>query len=192
VKTNEVLFVHGSGEGGYKADQPLAASLQQHLGTDYNVRYPKMPQDDASPDFGWLRKIGDEIAAVPDEIFLVGHSLGASMLLKYLSENTAPLRVRGMFLLATPFWSGNEDWVKGLKLRDDFASALSRDVPIFLYQCEDDEEIDRAQLAIYEVALPWASVRRLPKGGHQFNNDLAFVARDLQKAARNLPRRPFA
>lgn len=180
MKTNEVLFVHGSGEDGYKADQPLAASLQQHLGTDYNVRYPKMPQDEASPDFGWLRKIGEEIAAAPGKIILVGHSLGASMLLKYLSENKES-RIRGMFLLATPFWSGNEDWVQGLKLRDDFASALSRDVPIFLYHCEDDEEVDIAQLAMYEAEIPWASVRRLPKGGHQFNNDLAFVARDLRR-----------
>ena len=181
-KDNEpvVLFVHGGGEGGYEADQPLAVSLRRHLGTKYDVRSPRMPEDTASPDFGWLRTIGDEIARTRGEIFLVGHSLGASMLLKYLSENTVPSEIRGVFLLATPFWSGNEEWEKGLKLRRDFASSLSQDIPMFLYHSQDDEEIDVSHLAIYEAELPWATVRRVAAGGHQFNEDLAFVARDIQ------------
>ena len=174
-----MLFVHGGGDRGYEADAPLAASLAQHLGANYDVRYPKMPDDTASPDFGWPRKIAGEIGPMPDDIVLVGHSLGASMLLKYLSENRVAARVRGVFLLATPFWSGKEEWERGLKLREDFASALPRDVPIFLYHCQDDEEVSISHLAIYEEKLPRAIVRKVPAGGHQFDNDLARVARDI-------------
>src|SRR5687767_10441954 len=100
IAKDEVLFIHGGGENGYEADAPLAASLQQRLGTNYHVRYPKMPDDESLPDFGWVEEIQREIAAAGREVFLVGHSLGASMLLKCLSENRISSRIRGIFLLA--------------------------------------------------------------------------------------------
>jgi len=176
----QVLFVQGGGEHGYEADANLAASLREALGATYNVRYPHMPNDDA-PDFGWGRQIGQELSAIKGEVILVGHSLGASMLLKYLSENTITNPIGGIFLLATPFWSGDEDWQKALALREDFADRLPSDVPIFLYQCRDDEEIDVATLAIYAKKLPHATVRENASGGHQFGNDLTQVALDIKK-----------
>jgi predicted alpha/beta hydrolase family esterase len=139
-----------------------------------------MPDDESLPDFGWVEEIQREIAAAGREVFLVGHSLGASMLLKCLSENRISSRIRGIFLLATPFWSGSEEWEKGLMLREDFASALPRDISIFLYHSGDDEEVDVSSLDIYEARLPRAIARRPATGGHQFDNDLALVARDIQ------------
>src|SRR5262249_51322790 len=128
----------------------------------------------------WCRKIGREIAAVKGEVFLVGHSLGASMLLKYLSENEVSNVVRGIFLLATPFWRGDEEWQKGLTLRENFAKTLPRDVPIFLYHNKDDEEVAVSDLAIYTGKLPHATIRRAAGGGHQFSNDLSRVAADIE------------
>jgi pimeloyl-ACP methyl ester carboxylesterase len=121
----QVLFIHGGGDGGYEADAELAASLQRSLGTGYEVRYPRMPEE-PPPDFGWGHKIGSEIAAIEGEALLVGHSLGASMLLKYLSENRIASPIRGIFLIATPWWSGDEEWKQGLQLREDFADAIPR------------------------------------------------------------------
>jgi predicted alpha/beta hydrolase family esterase len=139
-----------------------------------------MPHDDA-PDFGWGRQIGQEIGAIPGELILVGHSLGASMLLKYLSEHPLTHPLGGIFLLATPFWSGDEDWQKALALREDFVDSLPKAVPIFLYHSRDDEEIDVAHLALYAQKLPQAAIRELATGGHQFGNDLTLVARDIQQ-----------
>jgi hypothetical protein len=42
-----VLFVHGGGEGTYEEDKRLVASLRYVLGAAYDVRYPKMPNEDA-------------------------------------------------------------------------------------------------------------------------------------------------
>jgi len=85
--TKSVLFIQGGGDDGYEADAKLAASLRQALGAAYDVRYPEMLSDDAMSDFGWPRQIGNEILLVDGEVILVAHSLGASMLLKYLSES---------------------------------------------------------------------------------------------------------
>src|SRR5262245_19787463 len=120
TEKKQVLFICGGGEGGYEADTKLAVSLRVALGTAYDVRYPQMPNED-TPDFGWGRQIGKEIAAIKGQVILVGHSLGASMLLKYLSEHAINDPIGGIFLLATPFWSRDEDWQKGLALHEDFA-----------------------------------------------------------------------
>ena len=176
----EILFIHGGGIGGYEADAKLVASLRKALGTTYLVYNPKMPSDETSPDFGWLKQIDKEISSVQGGVILAGHSLGASMLLKYLSENKIKKIISGIFLISTPFWSGDEDWVRGLKLKEDFARKLPNDVPVFLYHCRDDVEAPLDHLKYYEQKLPWAAVREIASGGHQLNNDLSLVAKDIK------------
>jgi predicted alpha/beta hydrolase family esterase len=102
------------------------------------------------------------------------------MLLKYLSENKMNKKIAGIFLIATPFWNGDEDWVKALMLRKDFAEKIDQNIPLFFYHCRDDEEVPFAQLSIYRQQLPWASFREIPTGGHQLANDLTIVANDIK------------
>lgn len=176
----QVLFIQGgSGEEDHAADAKLVASLQQRLGESYLVHYPLLPND-SSPDFGRKKQIGKEISAIKGEIILAGHSLGASMLLKYLSESPVQKKIAGIFLISTPFWSGDEDWKQGLKLQADFADKLPKDVPIFLYHCRDDEEVPFDHLRLYAQNLPKATVREVTSGGHHLNNDLSRVAEDIK------------
>jgi len=180
--SRNVLFIHGAGDGGYEADKLLAASLQKELGAAYKVHFPKMSQDETESFFGWdwPKQIGKEISSIKGEIILVGHSLGASMLLKFLSENKIKKQIVGVFLTAPPFWSGDEDWVQPLKLSEDFHSNLPKDVPIFFYQCKDDEEIPFSQFNRYKREFPRATFREIKNGGHQFNNDLSIVTIDIK------------
>ena len=175
-----VLFIQGGGgDEDYQADAKLVASLQEVLGSAYTVHYPLLPNE-SSPDFGRRKQIAKEILLNKGEIILVGHSLGASMLLKYLSENEVKKKVAGIFLISTPFWSGQEDWKQGLKLHEDFPDKLPKNVPIFLYHCRDDEEVPFAHLSIYAQKLPQAIVREIGSGGHQLNNNLSLVANDIK------------
>lgn len=93
-----VLFVQGGGEGAHEADEKLAASLRDALGGGYDVRSPKMP-DEGRPEVGaWKGKIAGELATMDGEAILVGHFVGAHMLLKYLSEEEVKNRTEGSFL----------------------------------------------------------------------------------------------
>ena len=176
----DILFIQGGGEKGYEVDAKLVTSLQKELGNDYDVLYPKLKTNESMTDFGWLQQLGQKISNIKGEMILVGHSLGASMLLKFISENEIKNKISGIFLISTPFWSGNEDWVQGLKLKEDFADKLPKNVPIFLYHCRDDKEIPIDHLAIYKQKLPNAIVREIKIGGHQLNNDLSLVAKDIK------------
>jgi alpha-beta hydrolase superfamily lysophospholipase len=132
----QVLFIQGGGsEEDYAADAKLVASLKRHLGESYLVHYPLLPADEAAPDFGRKKQIAKEISSIEGEVILAGHSLGASMLLKYLSESRVQKKIAGIFLISTPFWSGAEDWKQGFKLQENFADKLPKGVPIFLYHC---------------------------------------------------------
>lgn len=179
MKKNILFIQGGGGEEDYAADAKLVESLHKVLGEEYSIHYPLLPNED-SPDFGRSKQIAKEISLIEADIILVGHSLGASMLLKYLSENKIQKTIAGIFLISTPFWSGDEDWVQGFKLEENFSDKLPKNTPLFLYHCRDDEEISFDHLSIYKQKLPWAVFREIPSGGHQINNDLSMVAQDIK------------
>ncbi|MEJ2557124.1 MAG: alpha/beta hydrolase [Anaerolineae bacterium] len=113
------------------------------------------------------------------QIILVGHSVGGSILLKYLSEENVKKPIVGIFLIATPYF-GAEDWqVDEVTLHEGFGSQLPQGAPIFLYHSRDDEWVPFAHLAMYAKQLPQATIREFDDRGHQFNNDLSEVASDI-------------
>ena len=178
--SKQVLFIQGGGgKEDYNADAKLVASLREAIGEAYTVYYPPM-LDEHAPDFGRKKQIQQELVAIEGTVILVGHSLGASMILKLLSESQVDKKIEGIFLISTPFWSGDEDWVEGLKLQTNFAAKLPANVPVFLYHCSDDEEVPFDHLDRYAQKLQQAIVREIAGGGHQLDNDLSLVAKDIQ------------
>jgi hypothetical protein len=177
---NHILFIQGGGKGGYEADKALVDSLQKTLGKGYEINYPEIHSDESASDFGWTKQIGGKISEFKDDIILAGHSFGASMILKYLSESSVNKKIKGVFLVATPFWDGSEEWQTGLKLQEDFADKLPDEIPIFFYHCQDDEEIPFSHLEHYKQKLTQATFREIKTGGHQLNNDLTPVAEDIK------------
>lgn len=177
--TTTILFIHGAGDEGYAADQSLVSSLSSALGKNYPVLYPEMETDESRPDFGWMTQIAVQSADIGGKFILVGHSLGASMLLRYLSDCPVSARLQGVFLLAAPFWHGDEEWKSGLKLKEDFAAHLPAAMPIYLYHCRDDQEVPFSHLSQFKQKLPGGIFRDLKQGGHQFDQALTQVVEDI-------------
>ncbi len=171
-----ILFIHGAGGDAHALDSKLADSLQRTLGTEYEVKTPEMPKPNDPKYALWRDEVIRQLTAYDDSVILAGHSLGASILLKYLSEETVKHPIDGLFLAATPYWDMEE-----YKLREDFPKHLPKDLPIFLYQCKDDDIIPFDHLAMYAAKLPHATVREFDEGGHQFNDDLSAVAVDIAR-----------
>jgi uncharacterized protein len=174
----QILFIHGA--GGYEEDKKLAASLQDELGMAYEVHYPKMPDDDDPSYETWKEQIIKELSGLEGEVILVGHSFGASLLLKYLSEEKIEKSIVALFLIASPYW-GTEDWQAEYALEENFARRLPKHLQLFFYHSRDDDVVPFKHLALYKGKLPQARFNEFDKRGHQFNNDLSEVARDIQK-----------
>jgi uncharacterized protein len=176
----QVLFIQGTGEEGYQEDRKLVDSLKADLGQAYEVHYPAMPDADNPKYAAWKDQIAKQSAALEGKVVLVGHSLGASLLLKWLSEAPPAQVISGLFLLAPPYWDDPEWRIDEYVLRQDFAQSLPAGLPVFFYHCEDDEVVPFAHLALYESHLPQATIRAQATGGHQIGNDLAQVAQDIR------------
>jgi uncharacterized protein len=180
MSKNTIVFFHGGGgQNDYSADKLLVDSLKAELGSGWLIHYPLL-EDEDTPDLGRRDQIERTVRQADDNVILIAHSLGASMLLAYLSERRVRNRIKGIFLLACPFWSGDQEWVEPFKLRPDFAEKLNRSIPVHFYHCMDDEEVPFSQMNTYRQLLPWATFRAIPTGGHQFNNDMAIVACDVK------------
>jgi uncharacterized protein len=180
--TTQVLFIKGAGRGAHDEDKRLADSLQGALAQSYEVRYPAMPNDGDAPYEQWRERIELELAALPGPVVLVGHSVGASVLIKWVSERQGEQPIAGVFLAACPFWGGDGWRYEGyeeLALSPGFAASLPAGLPVYLYHCRDDATVPFDHLALYAQALPQATVREFEDGGHQFNDDLSVLARDI-------------
>jgi predicted alpha/beta hydrolase family esterase len=176
-----VLFIQGGGEGAHEADAKLAASLQAELGTGYEVRFPKMPNEDAPEYPDWVRSISEELAALGEGAVLVAHSLGASMVIKFLVEGRNPRALAGVFLIASPFWGdGNWEWPE-VELPAGARARLTNTGPLFFYHGSEDEIVPVAHLDLYAKAFPDAPVHRLSGRDHQLNDNLSEVAADIAR-----------
>lgn len=114
------------------------------------------------------------------EVILTGHSLGSSVLLKYLSEEGCENPIAGLFLIATPFWSKNSQ-VDQFVLREEFASTLPAIPQIFLYHSQDDDVVPVTHLAYYAEQLPKAIVRQLQGYGHLFRGGMPKLVDDINR-----------
>jgi predicted alpha/beta hydrolase family esterase len=183
--SKHVLFIQGAGQGAYEEDGLLVASLQSALGPAYDVRYPRMPNEDDAEYAAWKARIVSEVAGLDGEVFLVGHSVGSSVLLKYLSEERIEKSIAGLFLIATPHWGGDEFWKwDEVLLPQDIAAKLASIPRIFLYHSRDDEVVPFAHLALHAAKLPQATLREVDGRGHQFGNDLTDIAEDITASGR--------
>jgi predicted alpha/beta hydrolase family esterase len=178
-----VLFIHGAGEGAYEEDGLLVASLQSLLGSRYQVRYPRM-QNEESPEYAdWKPQIAAELADGEGGVVLVGHSVGASVLIKYLSEEQVERPITGLFLLAAPFWGADEFWKwEEVQLPENVDVRLAYIPHIYLYHSRDDDIVPFAHVGLYAATLPRGTARELDGRGHQFGNNLAEVAEDIRRA----------
>lgn len=64
--------------------------LQEQLGSDFLVYQPQFPNKQNAQYPEWKLFFEKTIAQLEDGLILIGHSLGASFLVKYLSENKIP------------------------------------------------------------------------------------------------------
>ena len=166
-----VLVIHGAGTPPFQHGHVYwQALLTAALGPRYSVSSPLMPEPDEPRYHHWATGIAEGMAG-SDPIVLVGHSLGASLLLKFLSEQTITRPLLGLFLVSTPHWGDPGGDMDEFTLALDFATHLPP-APIYLYHSQDDPEVPLAHLRVYARALPQATVRVLKDARHDFADGL--------------------
>jgi predicted alpha/beta hydrolase family esterase len=179
--TKQVLFVQGGGEGTHDEwDNKLVGSLKRELGTDYEIRYPRMPNE-ANPKYAlWKTALNKEFARLDDGAILVGHSIGATILINVLAEKPSYSAPSGIFLIAAPF-AGKGGWPsEDIESISDLDARLPKRWKIYFYHGSEDDTVPFGHVDLYERAIPQAVVRRLAGRDHQLNEEMSEVAADIR------------
>ena len=178
--TRQILFIQGGGAGAHDEwDDKLFDSLRRELGDRYEVRYPRMPDEDDPSYARWSVAIRRELAALDDGAVVAGHSVGATILINALAERPPGRELRAIVLIAAPFvgaggWPGEE-----FELPDDLGARLPYGVPVHVFHGLQDETAPPSHADLYARAIPQAHLHLLPGRGHQLDNDLSEVAKAI-------------
>ncbi|MET8117732.1 alpha/beta fold hydrolase [Micromonospora sp. NPDC005189] len=176
--TAQILFVQGGGAGAHDEwDNELVDSLRRELGDGYEVRYPRMPDEDDPSYAQWSGAIQREIAALDDGAVVVGHSVGGTILINALAERPPKRELRAIVLVAAPF-VGAGGWPGGdFEVLPNLGARLPQDVPVHVFHGLQDETAPPSHADLYARVIPQAQLHRLPGRDHQLDNDLSEVAK---------------
>ena len=173
----QILFIQGGGAGVHDDwDDKLADSLRRELGDTYEVRYPRMPDEDDPGYAAWSSAIRRSLSELDDGAVVAGHSLGATLLINALAERPPERRLGAIALISAPFvgaggWPADE-----YSLPEDLGARLPPGVPVHVFQGLGDDTVPPAHADRYAQVIPQAQVHRLPGRDHQLGNDLSEVA----------------
>jgi len=170
-----VLFVHGGGDEAYDYDRKIVERLQEALGAAVSITFPLVPGLEALDWSAVETQLGKALRELPGAI-VVAHSVGASAMLKLLSEGHDP-KLRQLLLLAPPYNGADGEWGDDdFAFPANFASRLPRHLAITLWHSRDDEIIPVASAERYRQKLTRAQIILLDGYGHQFEGPLGFLA----------------
>lgn len=96
---------------------------------------------------------------------LVGHSLGAMFLTKYLSEQPFPTKIAKLVLIASGYDDESNEELGSFGITSASRLADSAE-QIHLFHSQDDPIVPYTELAKFERDLPHASVHRFAHRGH--------------------------
>ncbi|MFI2651158.1 alpha/beta fold hydrolase [Micromonospora fulviviridis] len=178
--TRQILFIQGGGAGTHDEwDDKLIDSLRRELRERYEIRYPRMPNEDDPSYARWSAAIRREMTSLDDGAIVVGHSVGGTILINALGERPPERELGAIVLIAAPFvgaggWPGDE-----FELPHDLGARLPQGVPVHLFHGLQDETAPPSHADLYARAIPQAQLHRLPGRDHQLNNDLSDVAKTI-------------
>lgn len=142
-------------------------SLRQDLSSRFDVLLPKMHNPTNAKYNEWKILFKKISPLLNNNVILIGHSLGAIFLVKYLSENKFPKKILAIMLVSPPYNDeGMEEFFSDFVLPKSLDRLKKQGGKIFIYQSRDDLVIPYAHLEKYKKALPNAIIRKFKRRGH--------------------------
>jgi uncharacterized protein len=138
-------------------------SLVADLGSEYVVYLPSMPNRTNARYEEWKIWFLRYLELAGADVILIGHSLGGMFLAKYLSEETAPVPIKALFLIAAPSGEYKGDPKYGdcmdFTFKPELAKNITKQVPqVMIWHSEDDHVVPVAELEWYKKYVPGSKI----------------------------------
>ena len=145
--------------------QGLAQSL-----TDFDVLTPSMPNKQNAVYDEWKIVFEKLIPHFGDDVQLIGHSLGAMFLAKYLNSNTLPKKVRRVILVSGGYNDQTNEKLGSFEVLSASGVKNSTD-SIHLFHSKDDFVVPFSELAKFQADLSSATSHIFEDRGHFLQPD---------------------
>jgi predicted alpha/beta hydrolase family esterase len=138
-----------------------------------------MPDPENPRYLEWKMTLQETLPVGGNKVAIIGHSLGGSVMVKYLSEGLCQVPVAGLFLIAAPYW-GTKGWTMDeFNFTTDFVSKLPCMDRVFIYHSLRDGWVPFSHGETYAKKLPGAVVRKLTGDQHEFSEGLPVLLKDI-------------
>ncbi len=134
--------------------------FKEKIGKNFHIIKPRMPLQDNAKYSEWKIHFERHIPLLKNKVILIGSSLGAIFLAKYLSEHKFPKKILATYLIAPPFDNTctGEDLVGGFKLKSDLSLMQKNSKNLNLLFSEDDNAVPISHAKKYRKKLPNANI----------------------------------
>lgn len=161
-------------------------SLFENLGDEWEVFMPEMPNKLNAKYKEWKIWFEKYIPFLRDGVVLLGHSLGAMFLARYMSENELPVHVSKIFLMSGAFT--RDDKVEGggqceyFYMHLDNCDKLNHAAEkIYIVHSKDDPVVPYEHALLFQKHLPSAELVSFEDYGHFLQEDFPEIV-ELIKA----------
>jgi alpha-beta hydrolase superfamily lysophospholipase len=140
-----------------------------------------MPGEADSKYALWKAALKKEFARLADGAILLGHSIGATILINVLTQVPFETALRGIFLISVPLWVGAAGLAMILSRCRILVRHWRNNGGSIFTTAARTIQCRPGHVDLYEKAIPQALFRRLAGRDHQLNEDLSEVAADIRK-----------
>jgi len=142
-------------------------NLRPDLGNDFEVILPTMPNKYDARYEEWVIIFEKLFQFLRDDVILIGHSMGGCFLVKYLTENDFPYKIKATYLVAAPYTDNKPEYeLLSFSLPEDLKHFEEQSGAITIYQSEDDPLVPKSDAENYKSVFPNADLQLLTNRGH--------------------------
>jgi predicted alpha/beta hydrolase family esterase len=156
-------------------------SLAGKLGPGFTVLRLEMPNWQNAKYLEWKIWFAKAMAVAGPAPVVIGHSLGGIFLVKYFSEWGRPGKIKGMFLVGTPYRTESEDPDFGDFALNGPPQRLTKlGAKVHFYHSQDDPYVAYTDVKKYQRVLPDAVIKTFKNRGHFTGDNLPEIAAEIR------------
>lgn len=147
-------------------------TFRDDLWGEFDVLEPHMPSSDRAVYGEWKIYFEKVLTLVDDWVILMGHSLWAIFLIKYLSEHTCPKIIQSLFLLSPALHEDPDDPIVSFVPGRSFDNISKQVSTIHILHSKDDFICPYADAVELHEELPWSHMHTFEDRNHFLQKDI--------------------
>lgn len=156
-------------------------NLQKGLGENFDVLTPRMPNMQNAKYLEWKIWFEKIINLLDEEVILIGHSLGGIFILKYLSENNYPKKIKATFLIAAPYSTPTRYPLSDFVINTPLGNFIKQAGKVFIFHSRDDLVVPFDNSERFKKDIPNAQFVVFEDKGHFNDSQFSELVEELRK-----------